>query len=458
MLESIIRYMRGYVRIRVEGESTERFLNLCSYHNIFIWGLVPCGTAYEMYVTVEGFKRLRPVIRKTHTKVVLRKRYGFPFFVFQNRKRKLFVPGFLLCISLLYLYSSFIWDIHFEGNETHTDEALLEFLEQIDVAPAMRKSRVDCPQIVKEIREEYDDIVWVSVSIEGSRLSIHVKENEDTFPDEARNAGERNEPGDAAGNTGSEDGAENATGNDESTAVSGGVTDAGEDAPPSDLVAAMDGTITRIVTRSGVPLVHAGDEVKQGDVLVSGRIEVLNDAKEVVGYQYCQADADIYADTILPYEDTVSRTYEEKKYQKEEQRIELYLMLGALRISLGSRAHPFEKYEVHTEEYQIKLGENFYLPVIYGLTHVKSYQTEQKNYTERALQEKLTGNFTLFCEKLQEKGIQIRGDSVRIYVNEKMASAQGTLYLNQPIAQTADTEIIEMTERNEQDESIRSDN
>ncbi len=141
MIESIIRYMRGYVKIRVEGESTERFLNLCSHHKIFIWGLSPCDAAYEMYVTVDGFRKLRPLIRKTHVKVTLVKRHGFPFFVFQNRKRKLFVPGFLLCISLLYTYSSFIWDIHFEGNETYTDQVLMEFLERIDVAPAMPKGR-----------------------------------------------------------------------------------------------------------------------------------------------------------------------------------------------------------------------------------------------------------------------------------------------------------------------------
>ncbi len=420
MIESIIRYMRGYVKIRVEGESTERFLNLCSHHKIFIWGLSPCDAAYEMYVTVDGFRKLRPLIRKTHVKVTLVKRHGFPFFVFQNRKRKLFVPGFLLCISLLYTYSSFIWDIHFEGNETYTDQVLMEFLERIDVAPAMPKGRVDCPRIVKEIREEYDDIVWVSVSIEGSRLFIHVKENEDTFTDE--------------------DGASEAANM--------------ENAPPKDLVATTDGTITEIVTRNGVPLVHAGDEVKKGDVLVSGRIEVLNDAKEVVGYQYCQADADVYADTQFPYEDTISRTYEEKVYQQKEQRVQLYVTIGDVRVSIGSRAHPFEKYEVGTEEYTFKLGENFYLPINYGKIHVKSYQTERKKYAESTLQEKLTKNFQNFCEKLQEKGIQIRDNSVRIYLNDDTASAQGTLYVNQSIAEAADTEIIEMAERNEEDESI----
>ena len=42
MIENGMRYLRGYVKIQIQGYSPERFLNLCSYHHILIWGL-----AYE---------------------------------------------------------------------------------------------------------------------------------------------------------------------------------------------------------------------------------------------------------------------------------------------------------------------------------------------------------------------------------------------------------------------------
>ncbi|MCB6775682.1 sporulation protein YqfD, partial [Phocaeicola dorei] len=90
-------------------------------------------------------------------------------------------------------------------------------------------------------------------SIDGSRLKIQIKENEDTFQEVQK------------------------------------------EEKPCDLIAEQDGVITMMVTRSGVPMVHVGDQVKKGDILVSGRIEVCNDAKEVVEYQYEQADADIRA-------------------------------------------------------------------------------------------------------------------------------------------------------------------
>ena len=36
MIENGMRYLRGYVKIQIQGYSPERFLNLCSYHHILI--------------------------------------------------------------------------------------------------------------------------------------------------------------------------------------------------------------------------------------------------------------------------------------------------------------------------------------------------------------------------------------------------------------------------------------
>ena len=108
--------MKGYVKVRVEGYSPERFLNMCSFHGIYIWGLSPVGNAYEMYMTVSGFKKLRPLARKTHTKIFVTRKYGLPFFLIRYQKRRLFFVGAILCMVLLKVYAFFMWDVHFEGN------------------------------------------------------------------------------------------------------------------------------------------------------------------------------------------------------------------------------------------------------------------------------------------------------------------------------------------------------
>ena len=418
MIRSFIRWLRGYVRLCVAGYSPERFLNMCCYHQLFIWGLEPTGNGYEMYMSISDFRKLKPLVRKTHTKVILEGRYGFPFFLARYRRRKLFFAGLFICAVLLWTYSLFIWDIHFEGNERYPDTTLAEFLESEGVAPAMLRSRVDCPGIVKAIRKEYNDIVWVSASIDGSRLKIQIKENEDTFPEE-------------------------------------GEETSAEDEKPVDLVAAADGVVTKIVTRSGVPQVHVGDTVKKGDILVLGRVEVVNDSREVVGYQYHRSDADVFADTQMEYTDTLSLEYQEKVYDGKK-KYQPFIRLADWTVSVGSLDNKYKHSEIVTEETQMKLGENFYLPFSYGLKTAKSYSFEKKTYTEEEARQLLSLNFNRFCEDLEEKGVQIKENSVKIHLYENSATASGTLYLNERVTEEAATEILTV-ERKETDESVGTD-
>lgn len=64
MIENGMRYLRGYVKIQIQGYSPERFLNLCSYHHILIWGLAYEDHCYELCMSVRDFKRIRPFCEK----------------------------------------------------------------------------------------------------------------------------------------------------------------------------------------------------------------------------------------------------------------------------------------------------------------------------------------------------------------------------------------------------------
>lgn len=110
----------------------------------------------------------------------------------------------------------------------------------------IRRGNIDCDRIVKDIRKGFDDIIWVSASIEGTRLIIQIKENEDAKID-------------------------NKTDNK---------TDIKEDIYPNsdagtDLVSDCTGTIVRIITRKGIPMVREGTSVNPGDILVSGQFLFL---------------------------------------------------------------------------------------------------------------------------------------------------------------------------------------
>lgn len=386
MLISLFRYIQGYLKIRVTGYSPERFLNLCKNKKIAVWGLEAGHNSYDMYIKVAGFRKLKPILRKTQTKVSILERFGLPFFFHRYRKRKLFFIGIFSCLLIIYSMTFFIWNIDLEGNQTITDDVLIEYLESEKIYHGMAKRKVDCEQIVKDIRKNFDEIIWVSASVDGTRLFINVKENADTF------------------------------------------VESEEEAVPSDIIADKTGTVVEIITRNGVPQVSIGREVAQGDLLVSGTVDVLNDAKEVVSHNFVTADADIILRTVVPYEDYIEKKYTQKVYTNKKRSL-VYLKLGQRTLQLGIQKNKFEHADTKTKEKQLQLGENFYLPIYVGTKKIYEYELETLEYTKEELDTLLKKNFDQYCKELEENNVVILDNNFQITHDEKGAKGEATLTL-----------------------------
>lgn len=275
----------------------------------------------------------------------------------------------------------------------------------------MRRSDIDCDRIVKDIRKGFDDIIWVSASIEGTRLIIQIKENEDAKTDIYPNS------------------------------------DAG-----TDLVSDHAGTVVRIITRKGIPLVQEGASVNPGDILVSGQIPILNDAKEITGYEPCHSDADIFIKTQITYENTLSRKYVKKTSVKFPRLFYLYFRIGKYRLSPFFIWSPYEHYSKNTKESRLKLLDHFYLPVYIGVVGLTPYKPVMKNYTDQQLQDKLNRYFLRYCEDLDKKGVEIIQNDVKIDTGSKEGAISGTLTIICNTGQSRQSEIPQLP--NDQEEQI----
>lgn len=387
---ALLRYIQGYLRIRITGYSPERFLNLCKSKDIAIWDLEATSNGYEMFMQVSGFRKLKPILKKTSTKVTILNRFGLPFFFHKHRKRKVFFAGIVLSMILIYTMTFFIWKIDFNGNHSITDEVLLEYLESQNIYHGMYKRRVDCEQMAKDIRQAFDEIIWVSVSTDGTCLFVDVKENTDTF--QANNLAEET---------------------------------------ASDLVADKAGKIVYMITRNGVPQVKVGDEVKQGDILVSGTVEVMSDSGEAAGYHYVEADADILIERTETYQEAISIQHQSKSYTEQKKYL-YYIGIGNYRFELGIKKHDYENYEIHASEVQLKLGENFYLPFWIGNKQIVEYEWKEQTYQVEELEALLKENFELYCQKLEEQGSVILDKNLHIQQEMTRARAVGNIKMQEP--------------------------
>ena len=108
-MREFFRYLQGYLKIKVWGYSPERFMNLCSNHHILLWDIARQEDYYTMYISLSGFYKLRPIVRKTGTRAAVLERYGLPFFIRKMRKRKIFALGLPCCLAFLIAMSQFVW-------------------------------------------------------------------------------------------------------------------------------------------------------------------------------------------------------------------------------------------------------------------------------------------------------------------------------------------------------------
>ena len=263
----------------------------------------------------------------------------------------MFLLGLLLCVGIVYAFSCYVWNIEICGNSTLSDDTVYRYLESEKIRVGTAKGKVDCEKLEAKIRQHFSNVIWTSVRLEGTKLTVDVKENLITQEPQEKQETEMEEA--------------------------------------QDLVADKDAVILSIVTRNGTPKVKAGDKVKKGKKLVLGRIDIYNDAKEIAGYRYCKADADIIAQTSYPYRYEVPTLVQKKAYTgKEKKRYSFWYRNKYIGLYQNGISYRF--YDKESEKEQLCVMENFYLPFyiqtdIYREYQMKNHKIDKKEAKKRAV-------------------------------------------------------------------------
>ncbi len=385
------------IRICVSGSETERFFNMASFHGLILYHVCRTSDGMEASVKAKDMKRLCSLRAKTGVSIHILEKRG-PYFLWKKtRKRRVGLVCGVLSFVALYVMSLFVWDIDFAGNVRYTDSYLLSFVKKEGFCPGMRISDVVCDSLEKRLRNEFDDITWVSARLEGTRLVVEIEEN----------------------NT---------------------ATVKVQEEAPCSIRASKSGTIMQMVTRRGTPLVKKGDEVAAGDVLVSGYIPIYNDSQEIIAYEQTNASADVWIDYEETVEMKIPRSQMVRHYTSERVLPGLILfghrfcLPGSLPIvransnetsNSGSANAPQEnelqpkelnasQQELYIEQHQWKLFDNFYLPFYSEKYRLFSYETAQISYNDEQLKEQANQKYLEFIVQLEKLGVEIIENNVTI--------------------------------------------
>lgn len=389
MLIKLYRWLRGYLLVRLKGQSPERFINLCSNRKIYLWNLKNAEGVYEFNIMLRDYVKMRPIVKKTGTLPYIKRKTGLPFLIHRYRKRKGFIAGILIFCTIVYILSLYIWNISLLGGHYHTQEAMTKFLKQNQIYAGLQKKRINCQEIEELIRGTYKDIGWVSAEIKGTRLIIKITETKMPSP------------------------AVTAT-------------------KPCHIVAKKDCIITEIVTRTGTPKAEVGSVVKKGDILVSGIVDIVGDYEEEVVKEPVIADADIIGKTYYDYKDAFPLNYVKKVYTgKSKKGYDLSLLLK--KINLYNPRNPYGKYDIIVNRYMLHLNENFYLPIEYSVTDYMEYNEVKKKYSEAEAKAIAEEKLQRYLDDLSENDVIIIQNNVKITIGRNSCTAQGRIIVLEPV-------------------------
>ena len=309
-----------------------------------------------------------------------------------------------------------MWLIDINGNSLITDEDILAFLEEKESSFGSRKSRIDCDALEEALRTNYEDVIWASVRLSGTKMTIDVQENlitkKNTEEDSSRLEGAYH------------------------------------------IVADKDAIVTSIITRKGTPLVKAGSEVKEGDILVSSQLDIYNDSNEIVNYVFVASDADIYGQITYNYEDSFPMQYNHKIRVGEGKSV-YGLSIFSYQIKLPFVQKHDDSYISYTESRQLAIAKDYYIPVILEKTTYFAGGYEKVTLTKEQAKARANENILQYLKKMEEKGIEITDKNVMIEFAGNQCKVHGVITAVEKIGkyEPAEQKEISTDERLTEDES-----
>lgn len=405
MLLKLLRYLFGYLKVEVKGFAPERFMNLIIKNDVVIWSVNATENGYIFFTGRKNLLKMKPLLQKTNVKLTVVEKYGFPYLVKKNKRRVFFIAGFLICILFVYIMSMFVWEIKVNGTRQLVEQNILKDIEKEYVKLGTRKKEVDCEGLERQLMKKYDEISWIDCNLNGTTLTVSVEEG--TVSDENKKSLEKN-----------------------------------------DIVALKDATITKMITREGKPLVKVRDQVKKGDILISGTIYIYNDNNEVLETNYVPADGDIYGESSELYEDKIDAVCYEKKYDKNSKKYYTFFVFNYCITPFKPKVKS-DNADYITQIHKLKLFSDLYLPIGYKKTEIKTYEVVKKTYSKEEAFRILKNNLQKKIQELEAKGVEIIENNVKIEKQENQFLAKGTLKLRESIGGVRQLSMIPAEEMRE---------
>ncbi len=297
-MNRFIRYIFGYTCLEIVCADMGQFITSCAKAGLDISDINRIdGITLRLCICDRHLQELMDIAQRHGAicEIVYKKGllYKLSFF----KSRKFFVVGFLLFLLCIFANASFVSEISVMGNETVTEDEILDLLDDYGFKKGVLIYNLDKKRIQQDVMRDYDKFAWLWIHIEGNKATVTVKER--TPKPNMVSADDY-----------------------------------------SNCIASTDGVILEIMPRTGRQIVKAGDVVKKGDLLISGISETKTGE-----IRYVHADGIVTAKTWYTAQGEYSHTRTDRHLTGRTKNL-YNLDIGGYSMPVGRDEIEFEKYDV----------------------------------------------------------------------------------------------------------------
>ena len=263
----------------------------------------------------------------------------------------------------------------------------MKFLAENDIRAGIKKKRIVGNKIEEEIRSAYDDIGWVSAEVKGTRLIIKITETNMPVPIIPATA-------------------------------------------PSHMVATKNAVVKEIITRTGTPMVKAGDVVKKGDILVSGVVDIMDDFGGILNKKPVIASADIICSSYYDYYDSFPLDHTIRVFTNNQKKGYYISVLGR-KLFLYKPSISYDMYDIIVSNNTLHITKTFYLPFQYGTETIREYIEQKDKYSNEEAIAIAQNRLNRYLNLLNENDVYISQNNVKIDIKNNTCIAQGRLLVEE---------------------------
>ena len=358
-MKRLLRFLFGFLRVKIKAEDREKAINCLREKRLDSWDYFLADDYFFLSTTTKG----RQVISASLSeKSATYEKKGLLTFLWQNRKRSGLLVGALTSALVFLSFSSCVWDIRIEGNERVSKAQILEELNAAGLCVGASLRDLDRKDVAGDVLLATEELSFLRINLRGTVAHVTVRERE-AIPDK-------------------------------------------EDKGFANLIAGMDATIESLAVSSGNPLVHSGQVVKKGDVLVSGITEGLH------GNRLVRAEGEIFGRVCRTFSVSVPATVTVSE-EKSTKITEFSLLFFGKRINIYRNTGNLpDNYATIYHSNPLYLGDSLKLPFGIERSDLHAYREVEKTLTQEEqvrlaylrLQEEmlpLLQNKELFSKKIE---------------------------------------------------------